>query len=153
MACLRSVSPVVYRANFSRAHSKLFRQVLLELSPSYFSYMSQTQDKPSALAKLLGFYTIEVQNIETGHIESKADVLVMENLFWNHKPDPIYDLKGIRGRKAKSDSVKKTMMDVDFIENQRRDPTYVAPRSKYVLQEALSSDAEFLASSNVMDYS
>lgn len=79
--------------------------------------MAQTQDKPSTLAKLLGFYSIEVKNLETGNIESKADVLVMENLFWNHKPDAVYDLKGIRGRKAKSDSPKRTLMDVDFMES------------------------------------
>lgn len=131
----------------------LFRQVLLELSPSYFAYMSQTQDKPSALAKLLGFYSIEVQNLESGNVEAKADVLVMENLFWSHKPAIVYDLKGIKGRKCKADSARKTMMDVEFIENQRQAPTYVGPRSKYVLQEALSADAEFLASRNVMDYS
>ncbi|KAF8309057.1 hypothetical protein DL93DRAFT_2086239 [Clavulina sp. PMI_390] len=127
-------------------------QVLLELSPSYFAYMNQTQDKPSALAKLLGFFSIEVKNLESGNIESKADILVMENLFWNCKPNTVYDLKGIRGRKSKSDQ-KKTLMDVDFMENQRKTPTYIGPRSKYVLQEALNSDAEFLASSNVMDYS
>lgn len=95
----------------------MYSQVLLELSPSYFAYMSQTQDKPTTLAKLLGFYSIEVKNLETGNIESKADVLVMENLFWSHKPDVIYDLKGIRGRKSKADGAKKTMMDVDFIES------------------------------------
>jgi len=115
--------------------------------------MSQTQDKPSTLAKLLGFYSIEVQNIETGNVESKTDVLVMENLFWSYKPDSIYDLKGIKGRKAKSNSARKTMMDVEFMENQKRTPSYMGPRSKYVLQEALSADAEFLASHNVMDYS
>ena len=37
--------------------------------------------------------------------------------------------------------------------DQRTSPFFLGPRSKYVLQEALSSDAEFLASSNVMDYS
>lgn len=79
--------------------------------------MAQTQDKPSTLAKLLGFYSIEVKNLETGNVESKADVLVMENLFWNHKPDAVYDLKGIRGRKAKSDSPQRTLMDVDFMES------------------------------------
>jgi 1-phosphatidylinositol-3-phosphate 5-kinase len=79
--------------------------------------MSQTQDKPSSLTKLLGFYTIEVKNLETGITESKGDVLVMENLFWNQKPERVYDLKGIRGRKSKSESPKKTLMDHEFTES------------------------------------
>lgn len=95
-------------------------QVLLELAPSYFAYMAQTQDKPTTLAKLLGFYTIEVKNLETGTTESKADVLVMENLFWSRKPDVVYDLKGIRGRKAKNDAPQRTLMDVEFMESEYR---------------------------------
>lgn len=105
-----------------RLYSHLYthRQVLLELSPSYFAYMVQTQDKPTTLAKLLGFYTIEVKNLETGATESKADVLVMENLFWKYKPDAVYDLKGIRGRRAKNgESTKRTLMDVEFQESKR----------------------------------
>ena len=81
--------------------------------------MSQTQDKPSSLTKLLGFYTIEVKNLETGTTESKTDILVMENLFWRQKPEKVYDLKGIRGRKSKGDAAKKTLMDLEFMESER----------------------------------
>ncbi|PPQ72280.1 hypothetical protein CVT26_006501, partial [Gymnopilus dilepis] len=57
-------------------------QVLNDLAPSYFRYMDSTASRPSALVKLLGFYTIEIRNLETGSVQSKADLLVMENLFW-----------------------------------------------------------------------
>lgn len=80
--------------------------------------MNQTQDKPSALAKLLGFYTIEIKNIETGAIEGKADVLVMENLFYAHDIQEAYDLKGIKGRKVKGErGTTKTSFDYEWIES------------------------------------
>ena len=47
------------------------------------------------MAKLLGFYTVEVKNMETGAIQSKADLLIMENLFYKRKISQTFDLKGI----------------------------------------------------------
>ena len=93
--------------------------MLLELAPSYFGYMNQMKDKPSALAKLLGFYTIDIKNLETGSTGMKADVLVMENLFYSHKIDATYDLKGIKGRKVKGDAGNsKTLLDEEWIESE-----------------------------------
>ncbi|KAG8928068.1 hypothetical protein FRC02_007401 [Tulasnella sp. 418] len=78
-------------------------QVLLELSASYFRYMDQTSSHASVLAKLMGFYTIEIKNLETGQTNGRADLLVMENLFYGFKIEPgrTFDLKGIAGRKVK----------------------------------------------------
>ncbi|KAG9019242.1 hypothetical protein FRB90_004804 [Tulasnella sp. 427] len=77
-------------------------QVLLELAPSYFRYMDLTASHASVLAKLMGFYTIEVQTMDP-KARMKADLLVMENLFWNLNvaPGRTFDLKGIAGRKVK----------------------------------------------------
>lgn len=61
------------------------RQVLIELGPSYFRYMETTSNRASVLAKLLGFYTVEIRNLETGTVQAKADLLVMENLFYDQK--------------------------------------------------------------------
>ena len=52
-----------------------YRQVLIELAPSYFRYMDATASKATVLAKLVGFYTIEIKNLETGAVQSKADLL------------------------------------------------------------------------------
>jgi 1-phosphatidylinositol-3-phosphate 5-kinase len=68
---------------------------LIELGPSYFRYMDKTTKKPSVMAKLLGFYTVKVKNMETGAIQSKADLLIMENLFHGRKISQTFDLKGI----------------------------------------------------------
>ncbi|KAJ7625739.1 hypothetical protein FB45DRAFT_922194 [Roridomyces roridus] len=129
-------------------------QVLIELAPSYFRYMETTASKATVLAKLIGFYTIEIRNLETGTVQSKADLLVMENLFYDQKIVKTFDLKGIQGRKVKSSAGDvKTLFDGEWIEGQQRTLTLVRPHSKLVLREAIRSDAEFLAKSNIMDYS
>jgi 1-phosphatidylinositol-3-phosphate 5-kinase len=95
------------------------RQVLLELAPSYFRYMDATASKATVLAKMMGFYTIEIRNLETGAVQSKADLLVMENLFYDQKVAKTFDLKGIQGRKVKAAKLaqtSKTLFDGEWIE-------------------------------------
>ncbi|TCD63413.1 hypothetical protein EIP91_005595, partial [Steccherinum ochraceum] len=133
-------------------------QVLIDLGPSYFRYMDTTATKASVLAKLLGFYTVEIRNLETGNVQSRADLLVMENLFYNQKIGKTFDLKGIQGRKVKAASggdnaPSKTLFDGEWIEGQQRALTLVHPHSKAILTEAIKLDCEFLAKSNIMDYS
>jgi 1-phosphatidylinositol-3-phosphate 5-kinase len=96
-----------------------YRQVLIELGPSYFKYMESTANNPTVLAKLLGFYTIEIRNVESGTVQAKADLLVMENLFFGKKIVKTFDLKGIQGRKVKattSGTSTKPLFDGDWIE-------------------------------------
>ena len=94
-----------------------FRQVLIELAPSYFRYMDATASKATVLAKLIGFYTIEIKNLETGAVQSKADLLVMENLFYNRNISKTFDLKGIQGRKVKPHGkTSTTLFDGEWIE-------------------------------------
>jgi 1-phosphatidylinositol-3-phosphate 5-kinase len=95
------------------------RQVLIELGPSYFRYMDRTAKKPSVMAKLLGFFTVELKNLETGAIQSKADLLIMENLFYDRKISQTFDLKGIEGRKIKPSGKgpqSKTLFDGEWLE-------------------------------------
>ncbi|ESK89912.1 1-phosphatidylinositol-3-phosphate 5-kinase [Moniliophthora roreri MCA 2997] len=130
-------------------------QVLLDLAPSYFRYLDSTACKATALAKLLGFYTIEIRDLGTGTIRAKSDLLVMENLFYKiDKIDKIFDLKGIEGRRVKTGAnSSKTLFDGEWIEGQQQTLTLVQPHSKLVLREAIRNDAAFLARSNIMDYS
>lgn len=94
--------------------------MLIELGPSYFRYMDATANRPSVLAKLLGFYTVEIKNLESGATQAKADLLVMENLFYDQKITKTFDLKGIQGRKVKASSgngpSSKTLFDGEWIE-------------------------------------
>ncbi|KAF8063215.1 hypothetical protein FPV67DRAFT_1505586 [Lyophyllum atratum] len=134
-------------------------QVLIDLGPSYFRYMDTTANRPSVLTKMLGFYTIEVRNLETGAIHSKNDLLVMENVFYNQKVTKTFDLKGIQGRKVKPSSGfkvaqnPKTLYDGEWLEDQLKFLMLVRPHSKHVLHTAVKSDAEFLTKGNIMDYS
>ena len=114
----RSVSQKLYLGADLR-YSTPYRQVLIELGPSYFKYMESTAKTPTVLAKLLGFYTIEIRNVESGTVQAKADLLVMENLFFNKKVVKTFDLKGIQGRKVKaatSGTSSKPLFDGDWIE-------------------------------------
>ena len=97
-------------------------QVLIDLGPSYFKYMESTATRPTVLAKLLGFYTVEIRNLETGTTQAKADLLVMENLFYNRKISKTFDLKGIQGRKVKASTGtnSKTLFDGEWIEGEAR---------------------------------
>lgn len=93
---------------------------MIELAPSYFRYMDATASKATVLAKLVGFYTIEIKNLETGAVQSKADLLVTENLFYDRNIIKTFDLKGIQGRKVKthgnSGKMSKTLFDGEWIE-------------------------------------
>ncbi|KZV71492.1 hypothetical protein PENSPDRAFT_751730 [Peniophora sp. CONT] len=129
-------------------------QVLIDLAPSYFKHMGQTATRASLLAKLLGFYTVEIRNLETGNVQARTDLLVMENLFFKQKIAKTFDLKGIQGRKVKTDvNTSKTLFDGEWIEGQEKALTLVYPHSKAILHEGLRSDCDFLAKSNIMDYS
>ena len=83
--------------------------------------MDSTATKATVMAKLLGFYTVEIRNLENGNVQAKADLLVMENLFFNQTISKTFDLKGIQGRKVKASSrgdkaVSKTLFDGEWIE-------------------------------------
>ena len=85
--------------------------------------MESTEKQASVLAKLLGFYTVEIRNLESGTGQSKADLLVMENLFYAQTIDKTFDLKGIQGRKVKAtsnQSASKTLFDGEWIEGKLR---------------------------------
>lgn len=97
------------------------RQVLIDTAPSYFRYMDATASKPTVLAKLMGFYTVEIKNLDTGVVQAKSDLLVMENLFYGRNISKIFDLKGIQGRKVKTRGhASQTLFDGEWIEGMSR---------------------------------
>ena len=70
----------------------------------------------------MGFYTVEIKNMETNTVQSRADLLIMENLFFEQNISQTFDLKGIQGRKVKSNtssSTKRTLFDGEWIEGER----------------------------------
>ncbi|KZS95319.1 hypothetical protein SISNIDRAFT_484174 [Sistotremastrum niveocremeum HHB9708] len=130
-------------------------QVLIALSPPFFRYMDSTASNASAGAKLLGFYTVEMTNLEAGGDRQVIHVMVMENIFFNREISETYDLKGIVGRKLKNVDGKpnRTLFDYEWVQSQKTTPLFVQPHSLHVLLEAVKADAEFLAKCFIMDYS
>ena len=133
----------------------LDRQVLIDLGPSYFKYMESTATRPTVLAKLLGFYTVEIRNLETGTTQAKADLLVMENLFYDRAPTRIFDLKGsMRNRKIQSTGEQnEVLLDENMVEYIYESPLFAREHSKKLLRASVWNDTLFLARQNVMDYS
>ena len=85
--------------------------------------MEATFGEPTVFAKLLGFYTVEIKNLESGNTQARADLLLMENLFYDQNVGKTFDLKGIQGRKLKTASSgsgespkNKTLFDGEWIE-------------------------------------
>ncbi|THH13015.1 hypothetical protein EW146_g7159, partial [Bondarzewia mesenterica] len=136
-------------------------QVLLDLAPAYFRHVEASASRASVLAKFLGFYTVEVRNLEGGSTTAQ-DLLVMENVFYGQAVGRTFDLKGIQGRRVKqvksgkggsAGEERRTLFDGEWMEGQSKALTLVHPHSKIVLQEGIKADCDFLARSNIMDYS
>ncbi|KAF9202093.1 hypothetical protein BGZ49_007733 [Haplosporangium sp. Z 27] len=133
------------------------KDALLKFAPKYFEYMEKTNEAPTVLAKIFGFYTLKIKNKDTGHA-LKIDVLVMEHLFYNQKITRTFDLKGIQDRHAGSKpnaggGGSTTLWDGDFIEGRYMTLLLLHSHSKKIIRESLLNDTEFLAGANIMDYS
>ncbi|EIW72592.1 hypothetical protein TREMEDRAFT_58763 [Tremella mesenterica DSM 1558] len=128
-------------------------QALLEIGPAYFEHLASTHNKATSLAKIVGFYTVRIHDLQNSTKRS-LDLLVMENLFYKQTVERTYDLKGIEGRKIpKTAQGGGTLFDGEWLEAQQRNPILVYPHSKRALLEAISTDTRFLSSQSIMDYS
>jgi len=129
-----------------------------EFAPHYFDYITSAHanNKPTALAKIVGVYKIGYQNSKTG-AAMKQDLLVMENLFYDRKVTQIFDLKGSARNRLVSTSGKRAedlvLLDENLLKVSVDSPLYVYLHSKAVLTSAIARDTQFLADHSVMDYS
>ncbi|UOH85255.1 hypothetical protein LQV05_002074 [Cryptococcus neoformans] len=134
---------------------------LLEISPAYFHHMAGTHNRATALAKIVGFYTVTIKDSQCGQ-KRQLDLLVMENLFHNQNILKTFDLKGIglEGRRvAKTKEGDKevksttTQFDADWLEGMQKGLVLLQPHAKRILLDAISLDTRFLSSQSIMDYS
>ena len=129
-----------------------------EFAPHYFEYITSAHanNKPTALAKIVGVYKIGYQNSKTG-AAMKQDLLVMENLFYDRKVNQIFDLKGSARNRLVSTSGKRAedvvLLDENLLKMSVDSPLYIQLHSKAVLTSAITRDTQFLANHSVMDYS
>lgn len=136
------------------SHSEL--DAFIKFAPSYFEYMAQAifHDLPTALAKIFGFYQLQVKNPNLSK-NYKMDVIIMENLFYDNKPSRIFDLKGsMRNRHVEQTGKEnEVLLDENMVEYIYESPIYVREYDKKLLRASLWNDTLFLAKMNVMDYS
>ncbi|CAL9690735.1 unnamed protein product [Knipowitschia caucasica] len=134
-------------------------QSFLDFAPHYFTYISGAtqQTRPTALAKILGVYRIGYKNSQN-NTEKKLDLLVIENLFYGRKMAQVFDLKGsLRNRNVKTDSGKEScevvLLDENLLKLIHDNPLYIRSHCKSILRAAILSDAYFLSSHLIIDYS
>ncbi|XP_072336125.1 1-phosphatidylinositol 3-phosphate 5-kinase isoform X4 [Scyliorhinus torazame] len=134
-------------------------QSFLDFAPHYFNYITTAvqQKRPTALAKILGVYRIGYKNSQN-NTEKKLDLLVMENLFYGRKMAQVFDLKGsLRNRNVKTETGKETcdvvLLDENLLKMIRDHPLYIRSHCKAVLRASIHSDAYFLSSHLIIDYS
>ncbi|KAG7586624.1 Phosphatidylinositol-4-phosphate 5-kinase core [Arabidopsis thaliana x Arabidopsis arenosa] len=127
-----------------------------DFAPEYFKYLKESlsSGSPTCLAKILGIYQVSIKHPKGGK-ETKMDLMVMENLFYNRKISRIYDLKGsARSRyNPNTSGTDKVLLDMNLLETLRTEPIFLGSKAKRSLERAIWNDTNFLASVDVMDYS
>ncbi|ORX40062.1 hypothetical protein BD324DRAFT_254115 [Kockovaella imperatae] len=136
--------------------SRLEMDALTKFAPAYFDYTRNAINgqRPSALAKIYGFFKIGYRNGVTGR-SMRMNVLVMENLFYERRFSKIYDLKGSTRNRliVPTGRVNEVLLDENLMEIAYKHPLYLREHSKRILRSALFNDTLFLSNLNVMDYS
>uniref|UniRef100_A0A3N7FK44 1-phosphatidylinositol-3-phosphate 5-kinase n=2 Tax=Populus trichocarpa TaxID=3694 RepID=A0A3N7FK44_POPTR len=127
-----------------------------KFAPEYFKYLidSLNSGSPTCLAKILGIYQVTVKHLR-GVKETKMDLMVMENLFFNRNIGRVYDLKGSSRSRYNTDTSgsNKVLLDTNLVERLRTEPIFLGSKAKRSLERAIWNDTSFLASVDVMDYS
>ncbi|GMH20328.1 hypothetical protein Nepgr_022169 [Nepenthes gracilis] len=127
-----------------------------EFGPKYFKYLtgSLSSGSPTCLAKILGIYQVIVKHLRGGK-ETKIDLMVMENLFYERSLSKVYDLKGSSRSRYIPDPMgtKKVLLDMNLLETLRTNPIFLGSKAKRSLERAIWNDTCFLASIDVVDYS
>ncbi|PHU01833.1 putative 1-phosphatidylinositol-3-phosphate 5-kinase FAB1C [Capsicum chinense] len=127
-----------------------------EFAPEYFKYLTHSINSrsPTCLAKILGIFQVSVKHLKGGR-ETKMDLIVMENLFFERKISRVYDLKGsLRSRyNADTTGANKVLLDMNLLETLHTKPIFLGGKAKRSLERAVWNDTSFLASVDVMDYS
>ncbi|PNS21803.1 1-phosphatidylinositol 3-phosphate 5-kinase fab1 [Sphaceloma murrayae] len=125
-------------------------------APDYFAFMSHTlfRSVPSVIAKMFGLFQVMIKNPATG-VEFSSYLLVMENLFYDHKPNRRFDLKGsMRNRKIESTGQPdEVLLDENLVETIFETPLFVREHARKLVKASVWNDTMWLCRQNVMDYS
>ncbi|KAI8068680.1 hypothetical protein BC940DRAFT_272721 [Gongronella butleri] len=131
------------------------KDAFLRFAPKYFQYIKETAQSPSILAKIFGFYSLQMRTVDDKRVLLDMDLLVMEQLFYGHKITRTFDFKGIPDRQLDEEKRQRadvTLWDGDWRQGYRISYA-VNGQSKAWMASAITRDTEFLAHGNIMDYS
>ncbi|KHJ49114.1 hypothetical protein D918_00232 [Trichuris suis] len=114
----------------------------------YHNYVVEQRSR-TLLPQYVGMYRLTVEGAE-------IYAVVMRNIFSRNYPiSKKYDLKGstVQRQASEKERAKEfpTYKDIDFLEEKCK--LYLSKKSRQRLIEMLTSDTDFLASLNLMDYS
>lgn len=89
---------------------------------------------------------VTLRNLKGGK-ETKMDLMVMENLFFQRNISRVYDLKGSSRARYNSDTSGKNnvLLDSNFVEDLRTKPIFLGSKAKRSLERAIWNDTAFLA--------
>ncbi|GMM39465.1 1-phosphatidylinositol-3-phosphate 5-kinase [Hanseniaspora uvarum] len=136
------------------SHSEI--DAFVQFAPNYFKYMSESiyQKLPTAIAKIVGFFQIQLRNNDTGKTV-KFDCIITENLFYGKNNVRIFDLKGsMRNRHVQQTGKEnEVLLDENMVEYIYESPIFVREYDKKLLRASVWNDTLFLSKMNVMDYS
>lgn len=136
------------------SHSEI--DAFVQFAPNYFKYMSESiyQKLPTAIAKIVGFFQIQLKNVDTGKTV-KFDCIITENLFYGKNNVRIFDLKGsMRNRHVQQTGKEnEVLLDENMVEYIYESPIFVREYDKKLLRASVWNDTLFLSKMNVMDYS
>ncbi|SGZ38905.1 uncharacterized protein HGUI_01105 [Hanseniaspora guilliermondii] len=136
------------------SHSEI--DAFVQFAPNYFKYMSESiyQKLPTAIAKIVGFFQIQLKNVDTGKTV-KFDCIITENLFYGKSNVRIFDLKGsMRNRHVQQTGKEnEVLLDENMVEYIYESPIFVREYDKKLLRASVWNDTLFLSKMNVMDYS
>ncbi|KAJ1367987.1 hypothetical protein KIN20_029031 [Parelaphostrongylus tenuis] len=130
-------------------------QSFVQFAPHYFEYIKTAvaENKLTSLCKVYGVFRV---GYKSKTAQMKADILVMEHLFYKCNVNQVWDLKGsLRNRmattgKSTSDLV---LLDENLMKDLWNKQLYIYPHAKAALNQAISNDSHFLSSQHIMDYS
>ncbi|KAI8344710.1 hypothetical protein BC941DRAFT_387495 [Chlamydoabsidia padenii] len=131
------------------------KDAFLRFAPKYFDYIRESDKAPSLLAKIFGFYSIQMQSTDDKKQTFNIDVLVMEQLFYGQSISKTFDFKGIPDRQVDEERRNQdgcTLWDGDWRDGYRMG--YVTHEQSWQwIDLAIERDTQFLANNNIMDYS
>ncbi|CAO3686824.1 unnamed protein product [Rhizopus stolonifer] len=127
------------------------KDAFLKFAPNYFAHLKKSKQTPSVLAKIFGFFTIQIRNAQK--LSFDLDVVVMEHLFYGQHIIQKFDFKGIHDRQvdeSRKQQVDVTLWDKDWLDDYKKK---LLLQQKPLLDDAILSDTDFLSTCNIMDYS